>query len=109
MGQLANSFSRLIRRYGFGVDVVRIVNGTDVVVKVLAMRRYAEEEKLMHEISQDTVWFKLRTTELEEAGFPLPLKKGDRIKQDNVYYTAFVTRPLYDQDGIFGYEVRCDG
>lgn len=110
MGQLARTFDSLMQRYGFDSDLVRLVSSTsEIRVPVRVRRRYAEEQQLTHDISQTTAWFIVRRAELEQAGFPLPIKKGDRLLEDGVYYTAYVVEPLMDGPNVIGYRVRCIG
>lgn len=110
MSQLERSFNGLMDRYGFDTELVRLVSATsEIRVSCKMRRRYAEEEKLLHDISQTTAWFIIRRTELEQAQFPLPVKKGDRVLEDGVYYTVFVTEPVMDGPNVIGYKVRTIG
>ena len=104
-------YDRLVRRYGHWVELVRPnPGGVDVSVRVKVTQRYIEEEPLVHETSQVKTSFWLRISDLEEAGFPLPPRKNDRIVEDNVSYTIFVSEPLWGRGGTrLGYKVRCIG
>ena len=107
---LKTSFDRLLQEYGFDSDLTRPVpGGSDITVTVRVMRRYAEEQPLVHEISQDSAWFAVRRQELDDAAFPLPLKKGDTILDDGVYFTIYVAEPMRDGPNVIGYRCRTIG
>lgn len=110
MGQLTTSFNSLMDRYGFETNLRRIVSSdVDIQLLVRVARRYAEEDPLVHDVSQSTTTFHVRIRELQDAGFPLPIKKGDRIMDDEVWYTIFVVEPLRDGQTVIGYRVRASG
>lgn len=90
--------------------MIRLVNGSpNITVEVVVRRRYAEEQSLVHEVSQNTAWYHMRKQELDQADFPSPPRKGDRILDDGVYYTVYVAEPLRDGPNVIGYRLRCIG
>ena len=110
MGSIANSFRSLMTRYGFWTDIHRVLSdGGDIRVRVRVMRRYADQDPLIHEVDQVTTWYRVRIDELKSAGFPLPVRNGDRILEDGIYYTCFIAEPLRDGPNIIGYLMRCQG
>lgn len=107
---LKSSFDNLLQSYGFDTTLERpVFSGPNLSVTVRVMRRYAEEEKLIHEVSQDTTWFMVRRDELDDASFPVPLKKGDRILDDGAWYTTYVVEPVRDGPNVIGYKCRTIG
>lgn len=110
MSNLRTSFESLLQRYGFNAQLLRHVGtGAKVSVTVRVMRRYAEEQTLWQEVSQDSTWFAVRRRELEEADFDLPIKKGDQLLDDGVYYTVYVAEPMRDGPNVIGYRCRTIG
>lgn len=110
MGQLQTSFKSLMRLYGFPVDVTRLVpGGADITVTINTRRRYIEEEKLVHEVSQNTTWFWFDIDDLTLAGFPTPMRKGDRVLDDGEYFTLYVSEKMMDGPNVIGYRVRAIG
>lgn len=110
MGQGRNTFATIFTRHGMPATIIRLVpGGADINVPVKIVRRYAEEEPLDHEMSQDEARFTVQWTELNAAGFPLPIRKNDRVLKDGEYFTIRLVRPLEFQGELCGYEMRCIG
>lgn len=110
MGQLATTFNTLLEKHGFRTNLIRLVNGSpDLRVEVLVMRRFADEQKLIHETSQNRAWYTIRKKELDQAVFPGPPRKGDRILDDGVYYTIYSSEPLRDGPNVIGYKTKATG
>lgn len=111
MSQLSKTYRNLLERYGFEAELVRpsTTGSKELRVRLLARRRFGEEDVLIHDVSQDSTWFHIGITELNEAGFPLPVKKGDRLFEDGAYYTCYVAEPVRDGPNIIGYRMRTIG
>ena len=95
---------KLIARYGADRTVERLAKpgpATEVVVKTV--KRRADEVALVGDVSQNNVQFYLSYADLEAAGFPLPLRKGDRIKEaDGSIYTLRVVEDMHTTTGDVG-------
>ena len=89
--------------------LVRLADPTNIEVSIKILRRYAEESKLEHEISQQDTRFTLEWQQLNDTGFPLPPKKNDRLLHGGEYFTINLVRPLESHGEIVGYEVRTVG
>lgn len=108
MAQARLTWSKLIAQHGMVCEIVRL-GKPDVTASIKMMRRYTEEDKLEHEISQRDAWFVMEYTKLEAAGFPFPPEKNDRIKSLGRYYTIFVVEPKIAYNEVVGWQVRCTG
>lgn len=103
-----STWNTLIARHGQTAELIRL--GTpDITVQIKTMRRFAEEDKLEHEISQQDAWFIVEHTKLVAVGFPIPPKKNDRIKINGEYFTAFLVEPKVSHGEMVGYQLRCKG
>ena len=108
MAQGRDSYRRMFARHGMPATLVRL--GTpNTEVSIHVVRRYSEEEQVVREISQYDARFTLRHEEVESSGFPLPIKKGDRIIKAGEYFTIRLSRPLESHGEVIGYEVRAIG
>lgn len=108
MAQGRTSFARMFARHGMPATLIRL--GTpDVTISTKVLRRYAEEEPVAHEVSQQEARFTLEYADLVAKSFPVPVKKGDRILKDGDYFTLRLVRPLESHGEIIGYEVRSIG
>lgn len=103
-----SAWATLIQRHGRDHELIRL--GTpDTSVTVKMMRRFAEEDKLEHEVSQQDAWFVVEYTELVDAGFSVPPRKNDRVKVDNQYFTVQLCEPKATHGELVGYQLRCLG
>ena len=110
MSTLRLTFEGLLAKYGFNAKLLRQTSpGVRISITVKVMRRYAQEQSLIHEVSQDSTWFAVRRKELEEADFDLPIKKGDQILDDGAYFTVYVAEPMRDGPNVIGYRCRTIG
>lgn len=108
MGQGRVSYARMFARHGMPATLIRL-GSPNIEKAVHVLRRYAEEEPVAHEVSQYDTRFTLRHEEVEATGFPLPIKKGDRLLKDGEYFTIRLSRPLESHGEVIGYEVRSIG
>lgn len=104
-----NTWGRLIARHGRDTELIRLGDPSDTTVTVKMMRRYAEEDKLEHEVSQQDAWYVVQYTDLVEAGYPIPPIKNDRVKIDGEYFTVFLVEPKSSHGEMVGYQLRCTG
>lgn len=114
MAQGRASYARLFARHGRPATIGRIdpANPTDAIVMqpIKVLRRYAEEEPMDHEISQQETRFTLEWNQLTRlVNYDLPPRKGDRILKEGENFTLRLVRPLETHGEIVGYEVRCIG
>jgi len=111
MAQGRASYSRLFARHGMPAVIGRPTGSAPIVMHdIKVLRRYAEEEPMDHEISQQEVRFTLEWNQLDGLpGYSLPPRKGDRIRKEGEYFTMRLVRPLETHGEIVGYEVRCIG
>ena len=118
------TWSTLISKHGIVCDLIRLDNRTikflaagieqgpttnDIILSVKMMRRYAEEDKLEHEISQRDARFVVEYTALQSGGYPLPPKKNDRVKSLGQFYTVTLVEPKMSHGELVGYQLRCTG
>ena len=108
MAQGRTSYARMFARHGMPATLIRL--GTpNVEASVTVLRRYAEEEPVAHEVSQQDTRFTLEHAQLVEESFPVPPRKGDRILKGGDYFTLRLVRPLETHGELVGYEVRTIG
>lgn len=103
-----DTWAKLIQRHGRSANLIRL-GSPDVSVSVKMMRRYAEEDKLEHEISQQDAWFVVEYTELVATGFSVPPQKNDRVQIDGQYFTVNLCEPKATHGELVGYQLRCTG
>ena len=89
-------------------DLVRVADPTNITVPIVVMRRYAEEKKLEHEVSQQDAWFILQFVTLEGTAITTP-RKNDRVLKDGEYYTINMVNPKESHGELVGWELRCTG
>ena len=109
MSQGRDVWEHLIARHGRAAQLIRLGTSADTTVEVTVMRRYAEESKLEHEISQQDAWFIVQYTELVAESFPVPPAKNDRVKIDGDYFTVNLCEPKSSHGEMVGYQLRCTG
>ena len=109
MGQGRTSYARMFARHGMPATIIRLSSPSNIEAEITVLRRYAEEEPVAHEISQQETRFTLEHVQLQTKGFPYPPKKGDRTLKDGEYFTVRLQRPLETHGEVVGYEVRCIG
>jgi hypothetical protein len=104
---MKSSFERLINLHGFLATVSR--PGTTYETSLKVMRRYIEVNELQLEVDEDSVDFKVPHSPLVLAGFPVPLKRGDKIKESifGETHTIMAAEPLIVSGVCVGYNVRC--
>lgn len=108
MAQGRATWAKLIARHGLGAKIIRL-GSPDIEVTVTVMRRYAEEDKLEHEVSQQDAWFIVEHTKLQAVSFPTPVRKNDRVLFEGKYFTVFLVEPKYSHGELVGYNLRCTG
>lgn len=108
MGQGRLTWQTLIDRHGLESELIRL-GEPNITLSVKMMRRFAEEDGLERELSQQDAWFIVEYAKLEAAAFPLPPKKNDRIRSLNKLYTVFLVEPKISHNEIVGYQMRCKG
>ena len=104
-----NTWNRLIARHGRTAELIRLGDTSDTTVSVKMMRRYAEEDKLEHEISQQDAWFVVSYTDLIATSWSGAPQKNDRVKIDDQYFTVFLVEPKSSHGEMVGYQLRCTG
>lgn len=109
MGQGRICYARMFARHGMPATLIRLASPSNIELSITVLRRYAEEEPVMHEISQQETRFTLEYAQLADGSFPVPPKKGDRILKEGEYFTIRLVRPLETHGETVGYEIRCIG
>ena len=109
MAQGRISYARLFARHGVPATLIRLAEPTNIELAITVLRRYAEEEPMAHEVSQQESRFTLEWAQLNAGAFPMPVLKGDRILQAGEYFTVRLVRPLETHGELTGYEIRCIG
>jgi len=107
MGAARNTWAKLITRHGLTCNLIRL-GDPDVTVSVLMMRRYAEEDKLQHEVSQQDAWFIVEYVKLQGQAITEPVK-NDRILSLGKLYTIFLVEPKIANNELVGWQMRCTG
>lgn len=101
------AFTNLINTHGFYAEIHRPGTNYDVTVKVV--RRYMEAIEVAMEVDEESLSFKVNHDSLLDAGFPVPMKRGDKIKEliFNRTYTARTVEPHIVHGSCIGYTIRC--
>ena len=105
-----DTWKALIARHGINCDLIRVQTGSaDVSVTVKMMRQFATEDPLVHEVSQQTAKFVVEHVKLEDAAFPLPPRKSDRVESLGKIYTISLVEPKASHGELVGYKLTCAG
>ena len=100
-------FDHMMTRAGRDATLQRVNPPETVTVRLMSRR--AEEESLIHEVSQQKKWFTLSKQSLDDEGFSVPPRKGDRIKDRSNWHTIAVVDEINDGPNVIGYTARCLG
>lgn len=100
-----NTWSTLINRFGTVCEISR--GGATARVKMA--RQASSEQSLVHEASQSAVRFVVEHIKLQNAGFPVPPQKLDRVKSLNRFYTVQDVEIQESEGEIVGYRMRATG
>lgn len=103
-----DTWAKLIERHGISVSLIRL-GSPDITVSVKMMRQYAAEDPLVHEVSQQGARFVVEYEKLDDASFPVPPIKNDRILSLGKYYTISLVEPKMAYGELVGYKLTCAG